>query len=476
MPAHVEQLYTSCMAQACYFIVSDGEAAVIDPLRDPAPYLALAAKHEARIKYVIETHFHADFVSGHQDLARETGATIVFGPTAEPNFDAHICKDGEELPLGRVKLTVLHTPGHTMESTCFLLHDESGKPTCVFTGDTLFIGDAGRPDLAQKAAHVSQEDMARLLFKSLRTKLMPLPDDVVVYPGHGAGSACGKHMSDQTSDTLGKQKLMNYTLRADMTEDEFVKELLDGLRAPPGYFGLQIAQNKGEIESVEFQRVIERGMKKLSPAEVKAAIASGVVAFDTRRLPSEFCEGHVPSSVFAGTSGSLALWVATVFRDVKQPFVLIADDETLKEGISRLARVGFDNCIGHLDGGLAAWKEAGEQLATVGTITASELVSQVEFHPETLQVLDVRGPGEWRNGHLDLARHVPLCSREPIDFKSIVDPSRPLYTHCAAGYRSVMFLSLLLRAGVEARVFNVVGGMAEIARVDALCSRITTTA
>eukprot|EP00672_Neobodo_designis_P021690 CAMPEP_0174828346 /NCGR_PEP_ID=MMETSP1114-20130205/1275_1 /TAXON_ID=312471 /ORGANISM="Neobodo designis, Strain CCAP 1951/1" /LENGTH=474 /DNA_ID=CAMNT_0016062059 /DNA_START=52 /DNA_END=1476 /DNA_ORIENTATION=- len=466
--AYVEQLYTGCLAQAAYFVLSGTEAAVIDPMRDPAPYLELAKRHNATIKYVIETHFHADFVSGHVDLAKATGATIVYGPKAEPAFDAFIAKDGEELPLGDHKFTALHTPGHTMESTTFLLHKSDGAPHAIFTGDTLFIGDAGRPDLAQKAASMTQEQLAALLFTSLRTKIMPLPDDVVVFPGHGAGSACGKNMSSETQDTLGRQKLTNYTLRADATQEEFIKELLDGLRAPPQYFGSQVAINKGHAAVDEtYADIIEGGKKKLSVEEFKAHLDAGKLVLDVRRTPDQFVSGFIPGTVFAGLTGSIAVWAATVLGNVEQPYALVADDDSLHEGLSRLARVGFNHCVGHLDGGVDAWKAAGYTLDTIVSEPASEVLKGLEAGE--VQIIDVRGPGEYRNSHIDGATHAPLCSRDPLDFKSIVQPDKRAFAHCAGGYRSVMFLSLCKRAGVTAG--NITGGYAKMMEVPAFKAR-----
>lgn len=456
--ALVEQIYTGCLAHAAYIIVSDGEAAVIDPLRDPKPYIEFCEKQNAKIKYVIETHFHADFVSGHVDLAKATGATIVYGPTAAPTFEAFIAKDNEVLPLGKHKFTVMHTPGHTMESTTYLLHKEDGAPHCIFTGDTLFIGDAGRPDLAQKAASMTQEQLAALLYKSLR-RIMTLPDDVIVYPGHGAGSACGKNMSSETFDLLGKQKMTNYTLRADQTEEEFIKELLDGLRAPPGYFGTQVAMNKGQVEShVEYSEVMNRGLTKLSVETVKAKLAEGVLVLDCRHLPAEFCAGFIPKSVFAGTIGSLAVWVATVFADVHQPYVLVASDANLIEAVSRLARVGFNNCLGHLDGGIEAWKAAGEPLQTIDNVPPSEAAAAYVKDKDSVYICDVRGPGEYNNYHIKGANSTPLCSREPLDFAGMASAGqgKKMLAHCAGGYRSVMFISLARRAGVE--MANIDGG------------------
>jgi hydroxyacylglutathione hydrolase len=393
------------------------------------------------------------------------------------NFDAHICRDNEELPLGDVKLTVIHTPGHTMESTCFLLHDEAGAPTSIFTGDTLFIGDAGRPDLAQKSASMTQESLAGMLYHSLRERIMPLPDHVVVFPGHGAGSACGKNMSKETKDTLGNQKLTNYTLRRDATEEEFVKELLNGLRPPPGYFSSEVALNKGVAPHEDFTTVVEHGMKPLSVAEFKALTGSGLLILDTRRTPEEFCAGFIPMSVFAGTSGALAVWIATVFSDVSQPFVVVADAATLSEGIARLARVGFDHCLGHLESGVDAWAAAGEPLETLQSLTADEYAKMLEEAPGKVQTVDVRGPGEYRNDHIADAHSVPLCSREPIDFHKVPADDEDVLTciHCARGYRSVMFLSLMRRAGVTAKsLTNITGGWTDMMEVASLRAKTTS--
>ena len=457
---HVEQLYTPCIAHAAYLIVSNGEAAIIDPLRDPKPYLEAAAKKNAKIKYVIETHFHADFVSGHVDLAKAAGndAKIVFGPTACPGFDALIALDGEELVLGGAKLKTLHTPGHTMESSSFLLINEEGKEECVFTGDALFIGDVGRPDLAQKAANMTSEQLAALLYQSLRTKLMPLADHLIVYPAHGAGSACGKNMSAETSDTLGNQKATNYALRADMTEAEFVKEVLEGQGAAPGYFGTNVGMNKGV--NVEFADIIKASEKKISLAEFEKLLADTLV-FDSRGS-AEFCAGSIPMTQFAGIDGLMAVWTARVFPEITQKYVIVCHDGKLYETVERLARVGFDNCIGHLDGGIKTWIDAGKPLQTVDTITP-EAVAALVAGDESTQLVDVRGPGERANDNIPSSIHHPLCVGKSTDIHGI-DPKTPGYCFCLGGYRSLVYISNMMRHGYKGKLVSITGGYPEMAK------------
>ena len=363
----VEQIYTGCLAQGAYYIESNGEALIIDPLRETADYIKKAEKNKAKIKYVLETHFHADFVSGHVDLAAKTGAQIVFGPNAAPNFTAHIASDGEELSLGDVRIKVLHTPGHTMESTTFLLIDENGKDYAIFTGDTLFIGDVGRPDLAVKS-DLTQEDLASHLFDSLRNKIMTLPDDVLVYPAHGAGSACGKNMSKETWDTLGNQKKSNYALRSDMSREEFIKEVTDGLLPPPFYFPLNVGMNKMGYDS--FDTVMKRGLIGLNPAEFEAAAnATSALILDTRNH-ADFVKGFIPNSIFIGIDGGFAPWVGTLIPDIKQEILIVADEGREEEVITRLSRVGYDHTIGYLKGGLESWKNAGGEVDSIESISA----------------------------------------------------------------------------------------------------------
>ena len=452
----IEQIYTGCLAQGAYYITSNGEAAIIDPLREITPYLERAEQDGVKIKYIFETHFHADFVSGHVDLAKATGATIVYGPNAKTSFDAHIATDGEVFKLGNVSIELLHTPGHTMESSCFLLKDENGKDQALFSGDTLFIGDVGRPDLAQKAADMTQEQLAATLFHSLRNKIMPLNDDVIVYPAHGAGSACGKNMSKETTDTLGNQKATNYALRANMTEAEFVQEVTDGLLPPPGYFGMNVAMNKHGYDNIS--EVMMRSMRPLSPREFEvAASETGAVMLDTRN-PEVYAEGFVPNSINIGLNGQFAPWVGALIPDVKQQLLLITEPGMEEESIKRLARVGYDFVIGFLDGGINAWKEAGFETDTVGRITAEELEDQ--FNAETV-LIDVRKPGEFAAEHVDGAKSIPLDFMN--NYLSEFPKDKHIILHCAGGYRSMIAASILKARGWD-NLVDVIGGFGAIAK------------
>lgn len=452
----IEQIYTGCLAQGAYYITSNGEAAIIDPLREITPYLERAEQDGVKIKYIFETHFHADFVSGHVDLAKATGATIVYGPNAKTSFDAHIATDGEVFKLGNVSIELLHTPGHTMESSCFLLKDENGKDQALFSGDTLFIGDVGRPDLAQKAADMTQEQLAATLFHSLRNKIMPLNDDVIVYPAHGAGSACGKNMSKETTDTLGNQKATNYALRANMSEAEFVQEVTDGLLPPPGYFGMNVAMNKHGYDNIS--EVMTRSMRPLSPREFEvAASETGAVMLDTRN-PEVYAEGFVPNSINIGLNGQFAPWVGALIPDVKQQLLLITEPGMEEESIKRLARVGYDFVIGFLDGGINAWKEAGFETDTVGRITAEELEDQ--FNAETV-LIDVRKPGEFAAEHVDGAKSIPLDFMN--NYLSEFPKDKHIILHCAGGYRSMIAASILKARGWD-NLVDVIGGFGAIAK------------
>lgn len=448
----IEQIYTGCLAQGAYYIESDGEAAVIDPLREVQPYLDKAAKNGATIKYIFETHFHADFVSGHLDLARQTGATIVYGPTAKPNFEAHVAYDGEILKLGKVSFTVLHTPGHTMESSCFLLKDESGKEVAIFTGDTLFIGDVGRPDLAQKVkAELTPEILAGHLYHSLREKIMPLPDDIIVYPAHGAGSACGKMMSRETVDTLGHQKKTNYALRADMNKEEFIKELLTGLTAPPQYFPLNVMMNIQGYDSIK--EVIQRGTRPLGVEAFEAAAnETGAVILDTRD-PEKFAKGFIPNSINIGIDGNFAPWVGSLIPDIKQPILIVADEFREEEVVTRLARVGYDHAIGYLKGGFEAWEKAGRETDEISSITAEELAA-IKKH-EKVTLLDVRRRSEYDSEHVEGAENAPLDYMTDSMLK--VKKNGPVYVHCASGYRSMIFTSILKARGYD-NVIDIKGG------------------
>lgn len=448
----VEQIYTGCLAQGAYYIESNGEAAVIDPLREVGPYIRKAEHNQAAIKYVFETHFHADFVSGHIDLAQKTGAAIVYGPTASPAFKAHIAADGEVFRIGKITITALHTPGHTMESTSYLLKDETEKPVGLFSGDTLFIGDVGRPDLAQKVvADLTQDKLAGHLFDSLRNKIMPLPDDIIVYPAHGAGSACGKNMSKETTDTLGHQKAVNYALRADMTKEEFIKEVTTGLVAPPAYFPLNVMLNIQGYDSID--EVLKRGQQALSPAAFEtAATETGALILDTRD-PQVFAAGFVPNSINIGIDGQFAPWVGAMIPDIKQQILLVTDEGREEEVITRLARVGYDYTIGYLKGGFNAWKEAGMETDHIRSIDAAELAGILK--KEAVTIVDVRKRSEFVSEHLVEAGNAPLDFIN--DSMTGIDKDKTVYIHCAGGYRSMIFNSIL-RARGYANLVDVKGG------------------
>lgn len=454
----IEQIYTGCLAQGAYYIESEGEAAIVDPLRESEPYIRKAQKEGATIKYIFETHFHADFVSGHVDLAAKTGATIVYGPNARADFAFHEATDGEIFEVGRVKIKVLHTPGHTMESATYLLLDESGREHAIFSGDTLFIGDVGRPDLAQRG-NITQDDLAGYLYDSLRTKIMPLPDDVVVYPAHGAGSACGKNMSKETTDLLGNQKKNNYALRADMTREEFIREVTDGLLPPPQYFAQNVAMNKSGAKGLD--EVLKKGNVPLD-AETFEAMANheGALVLDTRS-PGAFAEGHIPNSVFIGIDGSFAPWVGALIPDLSQPIIFVADKGREEEIVTRLSRVGYDNTLGYLKGGMQAWKDAGKEIDSVTSISASDFAQQ--FASGQLHVLDVRKPTEYQAEHIEGAENVPLdYISENMDQ---LDKDKPYHIHCAGGYRSMIATSILKARGYH-QVVDVAGGFKAISETD----------
>jgi len=451
----IEQIYTGCLAQGAYFIESEGEAVVIDPLREIQPYLDRAKQSKTKIKYVFETHFHADFVSGHVDLAKATGAKIVYGPNANPKFDCHVAVDGEEFKVGKLTFKVLHTPGHTMESTVYLLKDENGKDNAIFTGDTLFIGDVGRPDLAQKG-NITQDDLAGFLFESLRSKVMTLADDVIVYPAHGAGSACGKNMSKETTDTLGHQKQTNYALRANMTKQEFIKEVTDGLLPPPAYFPLNVKMNKEGYDAID--EVLKRGTQALSPEAFEAAAnETGALVLDVRNAQA-FAKGFVPNSINISLDGSFAPWVGTLIPDIKQEILLITPEGREEEVVTRLARVGYDYAIGYLKGGFEAWKKSGKETDTITSIDVEKFSEILEINPEA-PVLDVRKKSEY------FAEHIPTAENLPLDFindaMSQIDKNKTYYVHCAGGYRSMIFASILRARGFT-NLIDVAGGFSAI--------------
>ena len=453
----IEQIYTGCLAQGAYYIESDGEAAVIDPLREVQPYIDKAERRNAKIKFVFETHFHADFVSGHQDLSAKTGAPIVYGPTnMKMGFDAIVAKDGQEFKIGKAKIKVIHTPGHTMESSCFLLYNEEGKPEAIFTGDTLFIGDVGRPDLAQKViADLTQDKLAGYLYDSLRNKIMPLPDDLIVYPAHGAGSACGKNMSKETSDTLGNQKKTNYALQ-EMTKEQFIKEVITGLTPPPAYFPQNVMMNIEGYDSID--EVLERGVRPLSPAEFEAAAnETGALILDTR-APQEFAKGFVPNSVNIGIDGSFAVWVGAMIPDLKQEILIVAEKGREEEVIIRLARVGYDYSLGYLEGGIDAWKKSGHEIDQIESISAEELAARKAKNPE-INILDVRKNSEYFSEHVVDAENAPLDYINDSMLK--VNKDKTYYVHCAGGYRSMIFNSILRARGYD-NLIDVDGGFKAI--------------
>lgn len=454
----IEQIYTGCLAQGAYFIVSNGEAAVIDPLREVEPYIQKASKIGAKIKYVFETHFHADFVSGHIDLAEKTGADIVYGPNANTAFKAHIAVDNEEFQLGEITIRALHTPGHTLESTSYLLFDKNKKPVALFSGDTLFIGDVGRPDLAQKS-DLPMEDLAGMLFESLRSKIITLPDDVIVYPAHGAGSACGKNMSKETSDTLGNQKRFNYALRPDMTKEEFINEVTAGLAEPPKYFPENVKMNRDGYESID--DVLERGDQALSPEAFEAkANNTGALILDTRK-PEDFAKGFIPNSINIGIEGGFAPWVGALIPDLKQHLLIVTEPGKEEEVVTRLARVGYDHTIGFLNGGFEAWVEAGKETDAVDNISAKTF--EALYNSESPEVIDVRKPDEFAAGHVEGARNLPLDYIN--DLMAEFPKNKTLYVHCAGGYRSMIAASILKSRGID-EVVNIEGGFGAVEKTN----------
>jgi len=451
----VEQIYTSCLAQGSYYIESNGEAVVIDPLREVGTYISMAADRGAKIKYVFETHFHADFVSGHLTLAQQTGAEIVFGPTAKPNFNCLVAEDNQEFKVGDVTIKLLHTPGHTMESSSYLLIDENGKEVSLFSGDTLFLGDVGRPDLAQKS-DLTQEDLAGMLFDSLRTRIMTLPDEVIVYPGHGAGSACGKNMSKETIGSIGYEKVNNYALRVDMTKQEFIQEVTEGILPPPAYFPENVTLNKlgynPESESIDKANIA------LSVEEFKTkSTQAGVIILDVRSA-ADFVKGFIPNSIFIGIDGGFAPWVGTIIKQVATPILLVCDKGRLEEVATRLSRVGFDNVLGHLNGGVQVWEQ--DDLATISSISANAF-DKIYQADNVIDIIDVRKEAEYKNRHIISAVFNPLSDLENDKLNSTAEN----FVHCAGGYRSVIACSLLKREGIH-NVTNIEGGFGAIKKTD----------
>jgi glyoxylase-like metal-dependent hydrolase (beta-lactamase superfamily II)/rhodanese-related sulfurtransferase len=438
----IEQIYTGCLAQGTYYITSNGEAAIIDPLREVQPYIEKATKDNVKIKYVFETHFHADFVSGHIDLSNKTGAPIIYGPTAAPEFNAIIAHDGEEFILGNIKIKVIHTPGHTMESTCFLLKDEQGKDHALFSGDTLFLGDVGRPDLAQKATNMTQEDLAGLLYHSLYEKILPLSNDIIVYPAHGAGSACGKNLMKETVDSLGNQKKINYALNQP-DKKSFIKAVTDGLLPPPGYFGMNVAMNKKGYSS--FDEVLKKGLKNLTVSEFEIVAESTNALILDVRTAAEFAKGFIPQAINIGVRGDFAPWVGAMILDVNQPLLLVADEGMEEETITRLSRVGFDNVLGFLKGGFKSWKEEKKEIDTVNRINAEQFKNELQVGVS--KVIDVRKETEYEAEHVEEAFSRPLSSIN-LWFNELKS-DEPFYLHCAGGYRSMIAASILKARGIH---------------------------
>ncbi len=449
----VEQMYTSCLAEAAYYIESNGEVAIIDPLRNPEPYIERADENGARIKYIFETHFHADFVSGHLDLAKRTGATIVYGPNAKTSFDAYVAKDGEEFQIGGVKIEVLHTPGHTLESSTYLLKDEKGNHHSIFSGDTLFIGDVGRPDLAVKS-DLSQEDLAGLLYDSLRNKILPLGDDVIVFPGHGAGSSCGKNMSEETQDTLGHQKKVNYALNPNMSREDFIKELTEGILPPPQYFVKNAALNMKGYD--DYSKVLNESYKALDVVDFKKELFEGALLLDTRS-ENEYRQQHISGSINIPLDGMFAVWVGTLIPDLNQRFVLITPSDREEETIMRLARVGYDHTVGFLEGGIDSWIADKGEVESVSSIEANEVEKEASFSDRI--VLDVRRPGEYEAEHLKGAKNFPLDFI--YDHINELDKEKTYLVHCKSGYRSMIAHSVLKKEGFK-NLVDIKGGFEAI--------------
>ncbi|ROI04576.1 MULTISPECIES: MBL fold metallo-hydrolase [unclassified Chryseobacterium] len=454
----IEQIYTGCLAQGAYYISSGGEAAIIDPLRETQPYLNRLKEDKVELKYIFETHFHADFVSGHLDLSDKTGASIVYGPTANPEFDAIIAEDNQIFEIGNVKIKVLHTPGHTLESSCYLLMDENGIETALFSGDTLFLGDVGRPDLAQKAANMSQEDLAGLLYDSLYRKILPLHDNITVYPAHGAGSACGKNMQKETVDTLGNQKRTNYALNQ-KSKECFIKEVTDGLLPPPPYFGMNVMMNKKGYNS--FDEVLSQGLHALSPEQFEEiADASGALILDVRSNHT-FAKGFIPQAVNIGLDGDFAPWVGALIADVNQPILLVTEKGSEEEAVTRLSRVGFDVILGFLEGGFEAWETSGKETDRVKRISAEQF--EAEIKGKEVKIIDIRKESEYNAEHIDKAYNKPLAYIN--DWIYAIQPEEHFYMHCGSGYRSTMAASILLARGYR-NFTEIEGGFKAIASTD----------
>ena len=458
-PSHIEQIYTGCLSQGSYFIHSNDEAIVIDPLREWKLYTDKAKSLGVKIKYVLETHFHADFVSGHVALAEKSGASIVFGPGAITEFNAHIAKDNEEFKIGNVTITVLHTPGHTLESSCYLLKDEDGMEHCLFTGDTLFLGDVGRPDLAQKDMHMTKEELAGILYESVNNKIKPLPENILIYPGHGAGSACGKNMMKETVDTLKNQKDINYVLNGSLSKEEFITELTHDLQEPPPYFPSNVQLNKEGYD--DLSSILKKSKQSLSAEEFEnASKEKGVIILDVRHQ-SDFASEHIPNSIFVGLDGGFAPWVGAVLSDINQPILLVVGEDRIEEAITRLSRVGFDNVIGYLSGGFENWKAADKSIASIKTISAEDF-AKINLSNQ-LDIFDVRKSTEYDSAHIINAISTPL---NDIDSNyDMYNKDGDVYIHCAGGYRSIIANSILKSKGHH-NLIDVLGGFSSIRNTD----------
>ena len=455
----IEQIYTKCLAQGAYYIESDGEAAVIDPLREISEYIELAKKSNSKIKYVFETHFHADFVSGHLSLAKKTGASIVYGPNADPDFEAIIASDNDQFKIGKITLTAIHTPGHTLESTTYLLKDEFGKDHCIFTGDTLFLGDVGIPDVAQRYMGVSKEELAGILYESVNNRIKPLSDELMVYPGHGAGSACGKNMMKETVDTLANQKKINYALNGSFSKVAFIKELTDNLPEPPTYFPLNVKLNQEGYE--DFETVLEKNLVPLDLNDFELLSENNDTIILDVRNQKDFIDGHIPNSLFIGLNGTFAPWVGTLVKDINQKILLITPVGKETEAITRLSRVGYDNCIGYLKGGFKTWKKSKNKISTLKSVSATSFVDTLKVNK--INILDVRKVSEYNNNHIEASRNKPLSNiKNELDD---IDKEGDIYVHCAGGYRSVIAISILKQKGFK-NLIDVAGGFGAIKKSD----------
>lgn len=453
----IEQIYTGCLSEASYYIESNDEAVIIDPLREVDPYIEKANKNNVRIKYILETHFHADFVSGHVELAKKTGATIIFGPTAKTQFKKREVKDGEILSVGKIKIKAIHTPGHTMESTCYLLSNEKGKETALFSGDTLFIGDVGRPDLAVKT-NVTKEDLAGHLFDSIRKKILPLNDDIIIYPAHGSGSACGKNISKETFDLLGNQKQTNYALNKNLKKEEFIKEVLEGILPSPQYFPKNIILNKTAIKKT-VNKIIESGTKPLTIEEFDKEVRDGALILDVRHQ-KEFTKGYIPGSWFIGLDGAFAPWVGSLIKNINQKIVIICPKGRIEEVVTRLARVGYDNAVGFLKGSFSTWEKNGRKIETITQETATGLE---EKQQNKINILDVRKQSEFKIEHIKKAKNKPLDDIHKQ--KNEIEKEKKYHIHCAGGYRSIIYISILKSKGFK-NLIDVEGGYNAIKRTN----------